>query len=224
MTKIVEQQICIKMCLKLEHSSMETIWMIQKATAMVKWWLAASAGQPTQSCITSHAEFCGKTSNHPGDSAYLQPRFGALWLLLFPKLKSPLKGKRFQIIDEIQENKQGSWWWLEELCEVPRCLPSLSYVQCFLCLVSSSINLSIFHVTWLDTFRTDDYIYIYIYILLFSTIHFLFSLPSVSTSTGRGDFTDGVTPNFIPEGRRSWWCLYGDALASRYSHYLTWQC
>ena len=26
---------------------------------------------------------------------------------LFPKLKSPLKGKRFQTIDEIQENKIG---------------------------------------------------------------------------------------------------------------------
>ena len=31
MTKRVEQQICIKFCIKLEHSSMETIQMIQKA-------------------------------------------------------------------------------------------------------------------------------------------------------------------------------------------------
>ena len=31
---------------------------------------------------------------------------------------------------------------------------SLSYVQCFLYLVSSLINVSIFHVTWLDTFWT----------------------------------------------------------------------
>ena len=29
---------------------------------------------------------------------------------------------------------------------------SLSYAQCFLYLVSSSINVSIFHITWLDTF------------------------------------------------------------------------
>ena len=29
---------------------------------------------------------------------------------------------------------------------------SLSYVQCFLYLVSCSINGSIFHITWLDTF------------------------------------------------------------------------
>ena len=35
---------------------------------------------------------------------------------------------------------------------------SLSYIQCFLYLVSSSINVSIFHISWLDTFWTD-YIY-----------------------------------------------------------------
>ena len=29
---------------------------------------------------------------------------------------------------------------------------SLSFVQCFLYLVSSSINVSVFHITWLDTF------------------------------------------------------------------------
>ena len=32
---------------------------------------------------------------------------------------------------------------------------SLSCVQCFLCLVSSPVNVSIFHSTWLDTFWTD---------------------------------------------------------------------
>ena len=32
---------------------------------------------------------------------------------------------------------------------------SLSYVQCFLYLLSSSINVSIFHSIWLDTFWTD---------------------------------------------------------------------
>ena len=32
-------------------------------------------------------QFFGKTSNHPGDSGPLQPRFGALWLLAFPQTK-----------------------------------------------------------------------------------------------------------------------------------------
>ena len=37
MTEQAEQQICIKLCIKLEHSSMETIQMIQEATAMGNW-------------------------------------------------------------------------------------------------------------------------------------------------------------------------------------------
>ena len=45
MTEQVEQQIGIKLCTKLEHSSAETIWMIQKAfgddamnPAQIKLW------------------------------------------------------------------------------------------------------------------------------------------------------------------------------------------
>ena len=37
MTEQVKQQICIRFCIKLECSSMETIWMIQKAEAMGNW-------------------------------------------------------------------------------------------------------------------------------------------------------------------------------------------
>ena len=86
---------------------------------------------------------------------------GDLWF--FPKLKLPLKGKRFQTIDEFRKILWSSWWqfnkgfcrvfWtvkeiLGELCGVPK-LPTLkrteaplSYVQIFLYLVSSSINVS----------------------------------------------------------------------------------
>ena len=84
MTEKVEQQICIKFCIKLEHSSMETIQMIQKAAAM---------GQVIGSCITTmcplmHHVSCsvfGEMSNHPGGSASLQPRFGIPQHLVFPK-------------------------------------------------------------------------------------------------------------------------------------------
>ena len=45
MTQQIELQICIKFCIKLEHSSAETIWMIQKAfrddamsAAQIKVW------------------------------------------------------------------------------------------------------------------------------------------------------------------------------------------
>ena len=33
-TEQVDWQICITFCIKLQHSSMETIWMIQEAAAM----------------------------------------------------------------------------------------------------------------------------------------------------------------------------------------------
>ena len=76
------------------------IWMIQKAAAMGNWWLAASSWQSAHSCITSCVEFFGKTSNHPGDSAPLQPIFGALWLLAFPQTK--ITFEREEISDH--------WW------------------------------------------------------------------------------------------------------------------
>ena len=37
MTEQVKQRVCIKFCVKVEHSSVETIWMIQKATAVGNW-------------------------------------------------------------------------------------------------------------------------------------------------------------------------------------------
>ena len=81
------------------------------------------------------------------------------WLL--PKLKPPLKGKRFQTINEIQENTMGQLMvigrnvWGPKEPRLKGTEMSLSYVQCFLYLVSSSINVSIFHITWLGTFWTD---------------------------------------------------------------------
>ena len=86
MTEQVEQRIFIKFCVKLEHSSTEIIQMIQKTTATGNWWLAASSQQHMCSCITSGTVF-GTTSNHPDDSGPLQPRFGTLGLLAFPKTK-----------------------------------------------------------------------------------------------------------------------------------------
>ena len=148
MTEQIEQQIWTKFCVKLEHSSMETIQMIQKATAMGNWWLAASSQQCSCSCITSCAEFFGKTSNHPGSSVLLQPIFCALWLLLFPKLKSPLKGKRFHTVDEIKENTMGQLMatgrtvWGPKVPTLKGTEVSLSYVESFLCIVSPSISVS----------------------------------------------------------------------------------
>ena len=70
----------------------------------------------------------------------------------FPKLKSALNGKRFQTTNEIQENMLGHLMAIGRTVWGPKVLTlkgteaSLSYVQCFLYLVSSSINVSIFHI------------------------------------------------------------------------------
>ena len=95
-----EQRICITFRVKLEHPFEDTSWMIQKVTAMGNWWLAASSRQHARSCITSHAEFFGETSNHPGDSAPLQPRSGTLQLLGFPKTKVTFE----------REEISDHWW------------------------------------------------------------------------------------------------------------------
>ena len=140
-----EQWICIKFYIKLQHSSTETIWMIQKTTAMGNCWLAASLRQHTHSCITSYAEFFGKTSNtqvtQPPCSPYWSPR--DFWL--FPKLKSPFKRKRFQIIDEIQENMLGQlmvigWTvWGPKVPTLKGTEGSFCYLQCLLYLLMGAI-------------------------------------------------------------------------------------
>ena len=107
MTEQVEQQICIQFCIKLEQSSVEPIPMIQKATAMatVDWQLHHDNVRTHDHNL--HRVF-GETSNHPGDSASLySPDLAPVDFWLFPKLKSPLKGKRFQTY-KIQENRWGS--------------------------------------------------------------------------------------------------------------------
>ena len=108
-----------------------------------------------------HILFFGETSSDPGDSAPFWPRFGALYLLHFPKLKWPLKENRFQTIDEIQENTMGQLMaigktiWGPKVPTLKGTEASLSYVQCFLYLISSSVKVSIFHITLLDTSWTD---------------------------------------------------------------------
>ena len=75
-------------------------------------WLAASCQECTHSCITSHAVF-GETSNHPGDSAPLQPRFGTLQLLAF--LKTKITFEREDISDRQWDSRKhnravdGDW-------------------------------------------------------------------------------------------------------------------
>ena len=100
MTEWVEQQICNKFCIRLEHSWVTTIRMTQKAAAMGNWWwqLCHNNVPAHASCLVQRS--FGKTSNHPGDSAPLQPRFCTLWFLAFPKTKITFER------DEISDH----WW------------------------------------------------------------------------------------------------------------------
>ena len=102
MTEWAEQWICIQFCIKVQHSSRETIQMIQKDTAMGNWWLAVTTWQCARSRITSPAEIFGETLNDPGDSAPLQPRCGALQVLAFSKTK---------ITFEREEISDHQWDW-----------------------------------------------------------------------------------------------------------------
>ena len=143
MTEQVEQRICIKVCVKLQHSSMETIRMIQKATAMGKWWLAASSEQHACSCIMSRAEILVKYQITQVTQSPYSPDLVPCDFWLFPKLKSPMKGKTFQTINKIQENMTrqlmgtGRTVWAPKVPTLKGSEASLPCVQCFLCLVSS---------------------------------------------------------------------------------------
>ena len=74
--------------------------------------------QHAHSCITSCAEFLAKyqitqVTQHP-----YSPDLVPCDFLLFPKLNSALKVKRFQTIMRFRKIRCGSWWWLGELCDI----------------------------------------------------------------------------------------------------------
>ena len=153
--------ICIKFCVKLEHSSAETIGWFRRLQlwAAGDWQLhhdhvPAHASRLMQSFLAKHQ--ITQVTRPPYSPGLVPYNF---WL--FPKLKSALKGKRFQTINEIWENMTGQLMaigrtlWDSSMPTLKGIEASLSYVQCFLSLVSSSINVSIFHCTWLDTFWAD---------------------------------------------------------------------
>ena len=151
----VEQQICKKLCDKLEHSSAETIWMIQKLSAMGNWWLVALSRQCTYSCIMSPAVFWQNIKS--GDSVPLQPRFGTLWLLAFPKTR----------INFEREDNSDHWWYDRTADgDWDNCVRSKGthlegdwgvIVLCSMLLVSYIFfkKCLFYHITWLETFWTN---------------------------------------------------------------------
>ena len=86
---------------------METIPMIQKA----ELW-ATGDGQLHHDNASAHAaclvrNFLVKYQITQVTQPLYSPDLAPCDFWLFPKLKSPLKGKRFQTISEIQENMTG---------------------------------------------------------------------------------------------------------------------
>ena len=161
-TEWVEQPTYIKFCIKLEHSSAETIWMIQKAAAVGNCWLQVSLGQHARSCITSYREIFDKHQIPQVTQSPYSPDLVPWDFWLFPKLKSPLKGKRFQTVSAVQENMTGQLMetgrtvWGPKVSTLKGSEASLSCVQCFLYLVSSSINVSVFQLHgWIPSGQTS---------------------------------------------------------------------
>ena len=156
---------------------METIGVIQEATAMGNW-LAVSSWQWTCSCITSHGRVFLKNIKSPRWlSPCNSPDLESCDFWLFPKLESPLKGKRFQTIDEIQENTMRQLMVIltKDFAECfqqwkrhwENCMRSKGaylegdwgvIVLCTMFLISCIFfNKCLFHSTWLDTLWTDSY-------------------------------------------------------------------
>ena len=115
---------------------------------------------------------------------------------LFPKLKSPLKWKRFQTISEIQENTMGQLMairrtvWGPKVPTLKGTEASLSYVQCFLYLVSSSVSVSIFIFHgWIPSGQAlymCVYVYtLYTYIFSWQRNHFMLLSICAHFSLGR---------------------------------------
>ena len=107
MTEQVEQWICIKFCIKLEHSSMENFWMIKgcRYGQLVIWQLRHYNMPAHASCLVQ--SFLVKNQFSQVTQTPYSPDLAPCDFWLFPKLKSPLKGKRFQTTCEIQENMMG---------------------------------------------------------------------------------------------------------------------
>ena len=147
---------------------------MKTAIAMGNWWLATSSHQCAPHVSRLVQSFLVKHQFTQVTQPCYSPDLAPCNHWLFQKLKSHLKRKRFQTVNEIQENTMGQLM----------AIPTKDFAECFeqwkrcwenhvkshgtyfegdwgvivLCtmfLVSPSINVFIFHSAWLDTFWTD---------------------------------------------------------------------
>ena len=144
MTVLVEQWIWLKLCVKLEHSSVETIWMTQKTAVMGNWWSTASSQQYTHWCIKPPAEFLVRdqitqVTRHPHSLDSVTCNF---WL--FPKLKSHFKRMSFQNVEEIQENMKGQLMAIERTVWSPK-VPTFKVTEALLSCVQFLVSCIFFN-------------------------------------------------------------------------------
>ena len=154
-TEQIQQWICIAFCIKLEHSSTETIWMTQKAVAMdLHHDIACTHASHLVQSFLVKRQITQVTQ--PPYRPDLTPY--DFWLF-----QNKITFEREEISDNqwVQENKAeqlmviGRTMWGPKVPTLKGTEVSLSYLQCFLYFLSSSINASIFHITWLNMIWTD---------------------------------------------------------------------
>ena len=181
MTEWVEQQICIKFCIKLEHLSMETIQMIQKAfeddamsTVQIKvWHKHFKDGQvPVESDPCSRSPARSRT---PENVEHVQAAINKDQWLTVQELEADLGILKTTVSKILTQDLGGKHveakfiLWLLLLEQKEHCAAVGTTVRsqsayfegdqdmivlCTMFLVSSSINASIF-ITWLETFWTN---------------------------------------------------------------------
>ena len=99
MAEWLEQWICNKFCIKVEHYS-RNYYYDSEGCSYEK--LVIGSFIMTAHSLIHHirVQFFSKTSNYPGDSAPLQPRFGARQLLVFLKTRNTFE----------REEVSDCWW------------------------------------------------------------------------------------------------------------------
>ena len=124
--------------------------------------IAAHASYLVQRLFAKH-QITQMTQQHP--PALPQHRFGTLWLLAFPKIKITFERE----VISFQQWDSGNYYGAVE-GDWENCVRSQGayfegdwgiIILCTMFLVSSSVNVSIFHSAWLDTFWNTSYVYLH---------------------------------------------------------------
>ena len=121
MTERAEKWICIIFWVKLEHSSMQT----KDDSEGPSYRQPVMGSFITTTCLFSYHVLCRVLVKHQITQVtqpHYRPDLSSCDIWLFPKLRSLLKGKRFQTAHESQENTTGQLIVIGRTVWGPRCL------------------------------------------------------------------------------------------------------